>query len=85
MKVKDFESAIEALNGAIFIDEMVIQKGQHVKAVYGHGSHVWIKWDEFGRSFTCYSVEEIPEQEVQDPRNEVEEWERSTLYDLKFV
>lgn len=85
MKVADFEKAIEALNGAVFLDEMVLVKGQQVKTVYGHGSHVWIMWDSFGRSFTCYSEEEIPMDAVQDPRSEADTWERSELYDLKFV
>lgn len=83
MKVRDFEIAIEALNGAIFVDEMVIAPGHQVKTVYGHGTHVWIKWDSFGRSFTCYSESELPLLPL-DPRNEVEEWERSNVYDLKF-
>ena len=84
MRVRDFENAIEALNGSIIIDEMVIKKGQQVKAVYGHGSHVWIKWDDFGRSFTVYSEDEIP-MEAQDPRCSVAgNWERSNVYDLKF-
>ena len=83
MRVKDFEIAIEALNGAILVDEMVIAPGQQVKDVYGHGSHVWIKWDNFGRSFTCYSEEELL-MEPLDPRNKVEKWERSTVYDLEF-
>lgn len=84
MRVRDFENAIEALNGTIIIDEMVIKKRQQVKAVYGHGSHVWIKWDDFGRSFTVYSEDEIP-MEAQDPRCSVAgNWERSKVYDLKF-
>lgn len=83
MRVKDFESAIEALNGTIFVDEMVIAPGQQVKAVYGHSSHVWIKWNGCGRSFTCDSESELPLLPL-NPRNEVEEWERSKMYDLKF-
>ena len=84
MRVRDFERAIEALSVAIFTDEMVIgPKGQEVRAAYGHNSHVWIKWDGSGQSFTCYSEEELP-MEALDPRNEVEQWDRDAVYDLQF-
>ena len=83
MRVRDFEKAIDGLNGVIFIDEMLLKGNRVVDRVYGHGSHIWIKWDEFGRSFTCYSEDEI-EMEPQEPRCEVEQWERNPVYDLKF-
>ena len=83
MRTGDFEKAIEALNGRIFIDEMLLKANWQVDRVYGHASHVWLKWDEFGRCFTCYSDDEI-DMEPQEPRCKVEQWERNQVYDLKF-
>ncbi|MBQ9651220.1 MAG: 4-hydroxybenzoyl-CoA thioesterase [Prevotella sp.] len=82
MKTFDFETAIDSLNCAITIDEMVLRKGA-VRSVYAHGSHVYIKWDFAGRSYTAESEEELS-TEVIDPRCEVDEWKRNKLYDLKF-
>ncbi len=86
MKVQDFEKAIDALNCGIFIDEMVIGKGNQVKACYGHSLHRCHKWDELGRGFVDYSQKEktLPDDEPLDPRNEVDQWERFNIYDLEF-
>ena len=86
MKTENFEKAVDALQGDVMIDEVIIGMGSQVKAVYGHDRHAWVKWDSFGRSFTCHSEEEIP-LVPQNPRLEVEydgDWERDVVYDLKF-
>lgn len=83
MKVNDFEKAIDNLSCSIHIDELVLLKGQ-VKNAYAHNKNELIKWDEVGRSYTCTSEEELPMNEELDPRNEVENWERNNIFDLKF-
>lgn len=82
MKIKDFENAIDSINGAITIDEMVLRKG-HVSAVYGHSCNMYIKWNLNGTCYTAKSKEELTSK-VQDTRNKVSAWERNSLYDLKF-
>lgn len=81
MKMFDYEKAIDELSTDIKIDECIILKGTQVKAVYGHGEKIYVKWDEFGRGFTALREEG---DEEPDPRCEVDEWTRNPDYDLLF-
>lgn len=43
------------------------------------------KWKDTCRHcLLCTSEEELPMNEELDPRNEVENWERNNIFDLKF-
>ncbi len=83
MKTKDFEKAVAALQADIFLDEVVLRRGNNVSAAYGHTTSLFVKWDEFGRGFTCLSPEDLTSRPC-DPRMEAENWERSGVYDLQF-
>ena len=63
---------------------MVLRKGNVVRAVYGHGGHWWLKWDEAGRCYNCVSAAALDLDKFLDPRKEVENWDRCALYDLTF-
>ena len=55
MRVKDFESAIEALSvEGLKIDEfkMSANSGGHVHQVNGHTKELTLLWDESGRAFS---------------------------------
>jgi len=86
MKIKDFETAIAALNADIVIDEMKLRHSD-VRQVIAHQGDKGIVWDEHGRAFTT-SIE----KEVYIAPNEDGIWERvkgyplnrNKLYDLKF-
>ena len=78
----DYEKAIDALSTDVKIDECVIAKGRQVKAVYGYGVKIYVKWDEFGRGFTALREKE---DEEPAPRMEVNEWTRNPDYDLSFI
>lgn len=80
MRIKSYEAAIDALKAGVTIDEVVLERGSEVKMVYGHCSHVYVKWDAFGRGFTAMRDED---EELKDPRT-VEDWLRSPDYDLLF-
>ncbi len=89
MRTVDFEKAIEEFPVDITIDEMVLSKGQ-VKEVYAHSHRICLKWDSFGRGFSCH-VDNIPGSEaslplgtVLDVRNLVSDWGRDVVYDLKM-
>lgn len=81
MKMFDYEKAIDELSTDIKIDECIILKGTQVKAVYGHGEKIYVKWDDFGRGFTALREEG---DEEPDPRHDVDEWTRNPHYDLSF-
>lgn len=80
MRFKDYEAAIDVLNAGVSIDEVVLLRGPEVKTVYGHCTHVYVKWDAFGRGFTAMRDED---EELKDPCT-VKDWQRSPDYDLLF-
>lgn len=93
MKVADYEKAIEDFPADITIDEMILSKGQ-VKAVYAHSHRVYLKWDSFGRGFSCHidnmpggneRLDHLPIDKVIDVRKIVSDWGRDVVYDLEMV
>lgn len=86
MKVKDFETAIAALNVGIVIDEMKLRHSD-VRLVIAHQGSKGIVWDEHGRAFTTSLEQEVHLTPNEDgvlesvkgyPLN------RNKLYDLTF-
>lgn len=100
MKIRDFETAICALDCPIELDEVKLQGG-HVRRFYGHRAPLLVyaveankaykggqllMWDEFGRAYSCL-LNTVGSQEIQHDTHEgVTEscYERDTVFDLKF-
>lgn len=100
MKVRDFETAICALDCPIELDEVKLQGG-HVRRFFGHRVLVvmvtleenkvhrggqLLMWDEFGRAYSCLLNTEGSQEIKHDTHEGVTEscYERDTVFDLKF-
>lgn len=85
MGVKDFESAIEALNYSVILDEVKLSKG-NVRRFFGHKGCTLIMWDEHGYGYSCL-LHTVEKSEMQhDTHKGVTEscYYRDKMYDLKF-
>lgn len=89
MRVKDFESAIEALSvEGLEIDEFKIaaNSGGHVRQVNGHTKELTLLWDESGRAFST-PIDQESENFIEFGSGKVisgRKLKRDTSFDLKF-
>ena len=89
MRVKDFESAIEALSvEGLKIDEfkMSANSGGHVHQVNGHTKELTLLWDESGRAFST-PIDQESENFIEFGSGKVisgRKLKRDTSFDLKF-
>lgn len=85
MKIKDFETAICALDCPIELDEVKLQGG-HVRQVNGHTATLTVVWDETGRAFTTPLAQESEEFiELGSGRTVAgRRIKRDAKFDLKF-
>ena len=85
MRAIDYETAINSESWNVCLDEIVLENRGQVKAAYAHAAAAWIMWDAYGRGYIIYSKEPLPTDEPLDAPKESRDWERSEIYDLKFV
>lgn len=82
MTIKDFETAIDAKNCGIAIDEMRLVLRGTVRQCFGHKDSTLIMWDGNGRGFSCQYDGEIDcDTHYNVP---MESYNRDKVYDLEF-